>query len=163
MEPWQALECTFVNDNTAFVKIIKNTTNPTNKNETFGFNYTDSTDTETSTSVTVWADNDMNMTGLIQVPTGLTSIEETILPAGWKNNMTTQCSIVTYNQDQSEASRIDLQLNNASAILAPWEGLECTFVNDNTAFVKIIKNTTNPTDKNDTDIEWCNFNRLIAL
>jgi hypothetical protein len=152
LEPWQALECTFVNDNTAFVKIIKNTTNPTWQDETFNFNYTDSNSTETSTTVIVQEGDDMNMTELIAVPAGLTSIEEFDLPTGWKNNMTGSCVVQNYTDTDprvKDGAAVPSD-NPLSHVLKPWQALECTFVNDNTAFVKIIKNTTNPTDKNET-------------
>ncbi len=54
--------------------------------------------------------------------------------------MTTVCDVVVYDRDEVEQSRSEA---TADEFLEPWEALECTFVNDNTAFIEIIKNTTN--------------------
>ena len=96
LEPWQALECGFINDNTAFVKINKTTTNPADSDTLFTFNVTMSNGTEIHPELTIENNETFNMTGLIQVSSGTTTIGEILLPTGWKNNMTGICFVQNY-------------------------------------------------------------------
>jgi len=78
------------------------------------------------------------MTERIEVPAGLTSIEELTTPSGWKLD-NTDCRLITYNEQFQVQANVSA---STSETLLPWQSLECTFTNDNTAFLKIIKNTT---------------------
>jgi hypothetical protein len=80
----------------------------------------------------------MNMTELIKIPSGLTSIEELTPPDGWKLD-SFGCRLVTYDDQFNVLANVT---SGNSTTLLPWQSLECTFTNDNTAFLKIIKNTT---------------------
>jgi hypothetical protein len=131
------VECFYVNDNTAFVKIKKVTTNDTWQDEIFEFNYTTVVNT-TSVSLTVQNGTNMNMTELIKIPSGLTSIEELTPPSFWKLD-SFGCRLVTYDDQFNVLANVT---SGNSTTLLPWQSLECTFTNDNTAFLKIIKNTT---------------------
>ena len=88
----------------------------------------------------------MTASPFIEVPTGSTNVSESTPPMGWKNLPDeTECDVfpisTTFVIDDQNTDALDVTLPYD---LDPWEILVCTFVNDNTAFVKIIKETTNP-------------------
>jgi hypothetical protein len=98
--PFEYAECYFTNDNTAFINITKIiTTASSDDTEPFTFNatYNNSTGVDGQDfSLIVKAGNTSNSTGLIQIPAGMTSIEEIDLPDFWMQKDAIDCSVYDY-------------------------------------------------------------------
>jgi hypothetical protein len=129
LEPWQGLKCTFVNDNTAFIKIIKNTTLNVAEPTEFNFTATLQNGTTIKRSLTVAQGENNTSSGLIEVPAGNTTITEIELPDGWVNTMTGTCDVYDNYQDGSDSTLNDTDVTMPFD-LEPWQSLECTFVNE---------------------------------
>ena len=156
LEPWEVLVCEFINDNTAFVKIIKTTTKPVASNESIDFTITPSVGNTIPETLTVLQTESTTMSDLIMVPTGSTDVEEDPLGNDLFKLTSVACAIgsandngdgtATYNDDVVIPD--DLVENaNLNQILEPWEVLVCEFTNDNTAFIKILKETAQIVDE----------------
>ena len=142
LEPWQVLDCTFVNDNTSFIKIHKETAKPVGEEVTFHFDVNPSQGDNFEQWLTVLKDSSSTWGELTMVPTGITSIiEDPDMQDGYKLDHV-QCSVWDVDPITLEFSNEDkLAENVSSADLGPWQVLDCTFVNDNTAFIKIHKHS----------------------
>ncbi|MGD8919091.1 MAG: hypothetical protein PVJ16_09250, partial [Nitrosopumilaceae archaeon] len=132
LEPWQALSCEFVNDNTAFIKIIKNTTenSPDVIDNVFNFTII-GPDATIHTSVNVTAGTHTNMTGIFTIPAGNYNVTEDDI-----DNWVLQSSKCTvYETDDGKTIGDIVNTYNGSQTkdftLNPWQLAICEFVNNN--------------------------------
>jgi hypothetical protein len=131
--PWQSLECTFTNDNTAFLKIIKTTTDvsPNTIHNVFNFTIGYPNGTNVQESVNVTAGTHMNMINFT-IPSGNYSVTEDIV-----DNWSLQSSVCnvykTMNGFTNSSGVLATYSGNETADieLGPWEIAICEFVNDN--------------------------------
>jgi hypothetical protein len=150
----EVVTCTYHNviEQDSYIKINKTAINPPNEDTVFTFNVTMSNGTTLQPELTIESGNTSNMTDLIVVSSGTTSIEEILLPAGWKNNMTGTCFTQNYTNTMPPTPVPDsiTPIIGLEATLEPNQALECEFINDNTAFIQVIKNTTMAVDEDTT-------------
>ena len=136
LEPWEALVCTFTNDNTAFVKIMKKTIFPVEENTPFDFEVIPSVGDSSETTLTVITGSSTTMSGLIMVPTGSTTVSEieANLQDSWRLEGV-ECGVGTAidNGDGTATYNMDAELgteDNENVRLQPWDVLVCEFTNN---------------------------------
>jgi len=133
LDPWQVAECTFTNDNTSFLKIIKNTTeiSPDVIHNVFNFTIIGPTGTN-NTFVNVTAATHSNMTEIFTVPSGNYNVTEDDM-----DNWVLQSSICTIYETEdgitNSSNSIATFIGNDTEDfdLDPWQLAICEFVNDN--------------------------------
>jgi hypothetical protein len=137
LEPWQALECEFINDNTAFLKIIKNTTenSPDVIHNLFNFTYEGPAGIF-HTEVNVTAGFHSNMTEVFTIPAGNYNVTEDEI-TNWVLQSST-CTVYDITGIDQNGDPINPILNDTYTNtqtqdfdLQPWQLAVCEFVNDN--------------------------------
>jgi hypothetical protein len=141
LNPWELAVCTFTNDNTAFLKIVKNVTEDSPLGSTpVDFEFEINEEGGTTISLDENSPEGMNMTEIIPVPTGDYNVTELTPPAGW-NLDSSNCEVFS----TTDGVNTDASLRNVttdSLSLDPWELAVCTFTNDfPTGKIIIIKDT----------------------
>ena len=102
--------------------------------------------TTSLTSVILDSDNRMNMTGYIAVGSGTHNVTE-LATEGW-DLKGYECVVYNFTGFNSDNIPVGISgnetISNPSSIdLDPWQAAECTFTNDNSAWIKIIKEVNN--------------------
>ncbi|MGD8431792.1 MAG: hypothetical protein PVG23_04375, partial [Nitrosopumilaceae archaeon] len=130
--PWQSLECEFVNDNTAFLKIIKNTTenSPDVIDNIFNFTYVGPSGVN-HTSINVTAGSHSNMTEIFTIPAGNYNVTEDIID-NWVLQ-SSKCTVYETNDGETPGDVVDVYEGSQTEnfTLQPWELAICEFVNNN--------------------------------
>jgi len=161
--PWEAVECTFVNDASSFLKVIKDSGM---SGGTFPFELTLGPDAE-NFDITTPFNGGMAMTLVKPIQSETYNLEE-IVPNDWTlTNALCERFTVPNGEDGTDRNTWVPQGVNPPVTfdprigtfdIAPWEAIECKYDNElPKGFLKIIKMLTSPTPVDSPTLPF-NFN-----